>query len=157
MPIRTVTYHVEVYYKNIAAMFQVGGEASEWIYKITVQQMELAKRTAPSRTGNLVRSHRINTVSVRDGFFGNQYVRSYEIENFSDHAAPVHDGRRAQEGDRFLPRGGPGRNSISKYVGQPFPRGTLAKGGVAAQQAHPWLRDACAKIAEANGAMMWSV
>lgn len=138
-----VAYRVTVYNSQIKRLFARGGDADDWIYRVSSQQIALARATAPSRTGTLRAAHRIRRGS-RVG--SNQYQSRYIIENIAEHAEWVHDGTRptiTPDDKDFLSV--PKRESPFRYKLKP---------SVSGQADQPWLDDACAEIAMRYGAII---
>lgn len=146
-----VSYRVTVYRENLARIFRSGGDADEWIFKVSSAMMKAAIKDAPNRTGTLAAAHRIEKGSR----WGNRYQSRYTIQNISDHAEFVHEGTRGSRpasGFIYLPAGGPGRNTVSPYIGQSFPK--IRVRGVKGQMANPWLEDACSRVSMRYGAVL---
>jgi len=148
----TVSYEVTVYRRNISRIM-LAGEGNRWIYRVSTEQVSLAKAKAPSRSGRrgLAGKHRLNRLPGT-----NQYMVRYRIANVADYAGYVHGGTSgsyAPEGKfMYLPPGGPGRNTVSRYAGRKFRKKKLRF--VAGQDANPWLDDACSTIARRYGAVV---
>lgn len=146
-----VSYRVTVHRTNLAAMFRGRGEANTWIYSLSSRMISAARTGAPNRTGSLAAAHRI----ARGSRWGNAYQSRYTIENVSPHAEYVHEGTNgatSESGFMILGAGGPGRNTVSPYAGQSFPR--IKKMTVRGQAPNPWLEEACVKVGMRAGAMI---
>lgn len=144
-------YRVIVYRPKIARLFKAGGVADRWLYRVSSQMITASRKAAPARTGELSKSHRI----AKGSRWGNQYQSRYTIENFSRYAKWVHDGTKgsyAGGGYLYLPAGGPGRNTVSPYRGQQFPK--IRVRGVKGQAPNPWLDEACTKVSVRHGAVI---
>lgn len=140
-----ITYDVKVYRLELARMYQTGGEGYRWLDKVRLAMHRACERDAPSRTNTLRDAHR----SFIRGT--NQYAANATVVNDAEHAEWVHFGTDGAVADDFfyLPKGGPGRNTVSPYAGRRFSKKKVAY--VAGQNPNPWLDNACSRIARRNG------
>ena len=142
-----VTYDVEIYRLNIASQFLRGGQGYRWLDTLRLKMHRACVSAAPMRLGTIKGLHR-STIVGR-----NQYAADAQISNLAEHAGYVHGGTGDHYGPgwRVLPPGGPGRNSVSPYVGKSFGKKAVKK--VAGQKSNPWIEDACTRISQQAGAI----
>lgn len=117
----------------------VGDLAGKDVMRVTLKVLNRARVKTPVDTGNLRASHQFKLTKAAAGPTG-------EVYTMVKYALPLHEGRRAvtihPKTKQALAFRWHGRQFVRKSVTQPARRG------------RPWLRDALAEVAAAEGYRM---
>jgi hypothetical protein len=137
-----LSYRVHVLRRNLTAQFQSTGQAGRWLDRLGTRMFRAAQIEAGriSRTGTLVRGHRMDPVR---GI--NQFACDVHIYNIAEHAAWVHGGTMT-----------PIEPTTANNLSVPIARGSTVRHlrkSVRGQTANPWLDRACARVARSVGAV----
>lgn len=136
---------VIIYDAAVSALFQAGGDVTEWNFRQAKEIETLAKAMAPRRTGALSASHGMSQNRSAMG----RFQTGYRVFADAPYARYVHEGTGIYGplGRPFTGRNGwmkiPGVNPNASEAGNR--RGTVVR-WVKGQRAQPWLRDAALAV-----------
>lgn len=131
-------YKVTVYRRQVAALFQRGGQGYRWLDGVKRSMFNACVASAPVRSGTIKRSHRSDIRGL------NQYACIATISNVAGHAEWVHEGVPGM----IYPDG----DFLSVPIAPGSRRRFRAK-AVRGQKANPWIARACSAIAISKGAV----
>lgn len=132
-------YRVRIYYGEISRLYQRGGPGDGWIYRVSVAMINESRLEAPTRSGDLKRSHYVERSRA------NQYAATYNIGNTAEHAEWVHQGTA-----RWIY---PTSGTFLSVPVAPGSRQRSKKPRVRGQDPNPWLDRACTRVAMRYGAV----